>query len=55
MHQAALDPNFLEASSLSHFPPQDILPRIVAPLIERLWFNESKCKTRRFVFDAKRP
>ena len=46
-------PNFSEASSLSHFPPQDILPHVVAPLIERLWFNGSKCKTRRFVFDAK--
>ncbi|KAL4606807.1 hypothetical protein ACB092_09G130400 [Castanea dentata] len=46
-------PNFSEASSLAYFPPRNIWPRIVAPLMERLWFKEDKYKTRRFVFDAK--
>ncbi|KAK7853890.1 stemmadenine O-acetyltransferase [Quercus suber] len=46
-------PNFSEASSLAYFPPYNIWPRIVAPLMERLWFKEEKYKTRRFVFDAK--
>ncbi|KAK7815377.1 vinorine synthase [Quercus suber] len=48
-----VNPNFTEASSLSHFPPQNILPHIAKPLVERLWFCEGKYKTRRFVFDAK--
>ncbi|XP_050244550.1 vinorine synthase-like [Quercus robur] len=48
-----VNPNFTEASSLSHFPPQNILPHIAKPLVERLWFSEGKYKTRRFVFDAK--
>ena len=41
-------PNFSEASSLSHFPPQNILLYIAKPLMERLWFNQGKYKTRNF-------
>ena len=38
---------------LAYFPPYNIWPCIVAPLMERLWFKEDKYKTRRFVSDAK--
>ncbi|KAG7961646.1 hypothetical protein I3843_09G027100 [Carya illinoinensis] len=47
-----LYPNFSEASSPSHFPPQQLFPQSLVSLVESICVIESKYKTRRFVFDG---
>ncbi|KAG6640771.1 hypothetical protein CIPAW_09G026500 [Carya illinoinensis] len=47
-----LYPDFSEASSPTHFPPQHVLPQSLVSLVESICFIESKYKTRRFVFDG---
>ncbi|KAG2683240.1 hypothetical protein I3760_10G023900 [Carya illinoinensis] len=50
-----VQPDFSEASSPLRFPPQEdpLLLQSLASLVEGLWFNEGKYKTRRFVFGEK--
>ncbi|KAG6640772.1 hypothetical protein CIPAW_09G026600 [Carya illinoinensis] len=47
-----LYPDFSEASSPSHFPPQQLFSQSLVSLVESICVIESKYKTRRFVFDG---
>ncbi|KAK9913158.1 hypothetical protein M0R45_036982 [Rubus argutus] len=50
-HDKIIHPNLSQAALL--FPPRDNLPEKYLALMDRWWFDQPNCVTRRFVFDAK--